>query len=199
MRSPDVVRPDDVWTNAGARAGDVILLTKPIGTGVIATAVKFGRCEDATLAGAMASMQQTNRQAAELLMNAAPSVHACTDVTGFGLVGHAFEMASASGVTIEIALESVPWLPGARDLALGNRTGGLVNNRAHFGPAVREGALAPDILALAFDPQTSGGLLVSVDAAEAGRITESLSAAGVPAAVIGRVVPPAGDVRIVLA
>ncbi len=160
-----LVSPDAVWTNAGARVGDVLVLTKPLGTGIIATAAKFGRTDEGTLAGAIASMQRTNRAAAEALLAVPGAVHGCTDVTGFGLAGHACEMATASGVTIEIALQTVPLLPGARDLALGNRTGGLVNNRAHFGSSVAEGALDADLLALAFDPQTSGGLLAAVDAA----------------------------------
>jgi selenide,water dikinase len=190
-----LVSPDAVWTNAGARVGDVLVLTKPVGTGIIATAAKFGRTDAPTLDRAIASMQQTNRAAAEALLAAGAAVHGCTDVTGFGLAGHACEMAAASGVTIEIAVAAVPLLPGARELALGNRTGGLVNNRAHFGASVAEGALAADLLALAFDPQTSGGLLAAVDAAAADRVMASLATAGVDAAIVGRVTPWDGDPR----
>jgi len=193
-----LVSPDAVWTNAGARVGDALVLTKPLGTGIIATAAKFGRTDEGTLAGAIASMQRTNRAAAEALLAVPGAVHGCTDVTGFGLAGHACEMATASGVTIEIALKTVPLLPGARGLALGNRTGGLVNNRAHFGAVVAEGALDADLLALAFDPQTSGGLLAAVDAAAVEAVMASLATAGVDATVVGQVIGFTGDRRVVL-
>ena len=194
-----LVSPSAVWTNAGARVGDVLVLTKPVGTGVIATAAKFGRTDEETLAGAMASMQRTNRAAAEALLALPGLVHGCTDVTGFGLAGHACELATASGVTIELTLADVPLLPGARALALGNKTGGLVNNRAHFGRAIEEGELPADLLALAFDPQTSGGLLASIEAAHAGEALAALEAAGVHAAIVGRVAPQSGERRVMLA
>ncbi|MBA2353723.1 MAG: selenide, water dikinase SelD [Acidobacteria bacterium] len=178
--------PDAIWTNGGARAGDVLILTKPIGTGVIATAAKFDRTDAVTLAGAIASMQRTNRDAAELLSRLA-DVHGCTDVTGFGLAGHASEMATAGVVSLHLAMADVPLLPGARALALGNRTGGLVNNRTHFGPSVRLGPLPDDLAALAFDPQTSGGLLASVAAYSAPAACRALRDAGIDAAIVGHV------------
>jgi selenide, water dikinase len=193
-----LVSPSAVWTNAGAQAGDVLILTKALGTGIIATAAKFGRTDAATLAGAMASMQSTNRLAADVLRRLGGAVHGCTDVTGFGLAGHACEMASASDVMFEIDLAVVPLLPGARDLALGNRTGGLVNNRAHFGTAVDEGTMPADLVALAFDPQTSGGLLASVDAGAAATAVATLADAGIAAAIIGRVTDAGGPTRITL-
>ncbi|AMY13031.1 Selenide, water dikinase [Luteitalea pratensis] len=193
-----LVAPAAVWTNAGARAGDVLIVTKALGTGVIATAAKFGRTDADVLAGAMTSMQGTNRVAAEVLRGLPGVVHGCTDVTGFGLVGHASEMATASGVAFEIDAAALPVLPGARDLALGNRTGGLVNNRAHFGAVVDAGTVPPDLLALAFDPQTSGGLLASVDAASAETILAALGDAGVTAARVGRVVPATLPTRVFL-
>lgn len=191
-----LVSPDAVWTNAGARVGDLLILTKALGTGVIATAAKFGRTDAAVLDGAMASMQSTNRAAAEALLRVPGAVHGCTDITGFGLVGHACEMASASGVAFEIDVPALPVLPGARALALGNRTGGLVNNRAHFGALVDEGAVASDLLALAFDPQTSGGLLAAVDPAVAVTVMACLADAGVPAATVGRVVAATSPTRV---
>ena len=193
-----LVSPDAVWTNAGARPGDVLVLTKPLGTGIIATAAKFGRTDEAVLAGALASMQQTNRAAAEVLLGIPGAVHGCTDVTGFGLAGHGFEMATASDVALEISSAAIPILPGALDLALGNRTGGLVNNHAHFGAAVDAGSLAPELLALVFDPQTSGGLLASVDEGAAGRLIDGLTAAGVAAVVLGRVVSASGGARVIV-
>jgi len=193
-----LVAPDAVWTNAGARAGDVLILTKALGTGVIATAAKFGRTDDAVLQGALASMQSTNRVAADVLRGLTGAVHGCTDVTGFGLAGHACEMATASGVAFEIDVAAVPLLPGARDLALGNRTGGLVNNRGHFGAAVAEGSVAPDLLALSFDPQTSGGLLASVDEASAEGVLAALTSAGVAAVRVGRVIAGTAPTRVYL-
>jgi selenide,water dikinase len=182
-----LVSPEAIWTNGGARVGDALVLTKAIGTGVIATAGKFGRTDTATIAGAVASMQRTNREAADVLHRHAEHVHGCTDVTGFGLAGHGCELAAASGVRLEIAMGEVPMLAGARGLALGNRTGGMVNNRAHFGDSVDVTGLPEDLAALAFDPQTSGGLLVSVAAAVAAAIVDELVAAGLPAARIGQV------------
>lgn len=189
------VSPDAVWTNGGARAGDVLVLTKPLGTGVIATAGKFGRAEADVLAGAMASMQRTNRAAAEAISTVGAAVHACTDVTGFGLAGHACEMASASRVRLVVRMTEDALLPGARALALGNKTGGMVNNRAFFGARIRvdEQALPADLVAMAFDPQTSGGLLAAVDPSSADAALQALSAAGVPAIAIGRVEPASSD------
>jgi selenide,water dikinase len=193
-----LVSPDAVWTNAGARSGDVLILTKPLGTGVIATAAKFERTDAETLAGAMASMQRTNRAAADALLAVPGAVHGCTDVTGFGLAGHACEMATASDVTIEITLATVPLLPGARALALGNRTGGMVNNRAHFGAAVHEGEVPADLLALAFDPQTSGGLLAAVEPSLVDAVLASLGSRGVDAVAVGRVAPVSSATRVFL-
>lgn len=193
-----LVSPAAVWTNAGARVGDVLVLTKPLGTGVITTAAKFGRTDDRTLEAAMASMQRTNRAAAEALLTLPGAVHGCTDVTGFGLAGHACELATASDVTIEITMSAVPLLPGAHDLALGNKTGGMVNNRAHFGASIGEGDLPAELRALAFDPQTSGGLLAAVDANQVDAIVAALAAAGVTAAVVGRVATASESTRVAL-
>lgn len=191
--------PHAVWTNGGARPGDALVLTKAIGTGVVATAAKFNRTDAETLASAIVSMQQTNRAAATALASIAGAVHACTDVTGFGLAGHACEMATASDVAIRIDLARVPLLPGARALALGNRTGGMANNRAHFGQAIffDEAALPADLLALAFDPQTSGGLLAAVDPGTVDDVVAALAREGVAGSVVGRV-DQAGPVRVIL-
>ena len=193
-----LVDPAAVWTNAGARVGDVLLLTKALGTGVIATAAKFNRTDAAVLEGALRSMQGTNRVAAEVLRGLPGAVHGCTDVTGFGLVGHACEMATASDVAFEINVLALPLLPGARELALGIRTGGLVNNRSQFRAAVDEGDVPPDLLALAFDPQTSGGLLASVEAGSAGAVLTALGDAGVTAARVGHVVAASSPARVFL-
>jgi selenide, water dikinase len=183
-----VVSPDAVWTNAGARPGDVLFLTKPLGTGVIATAVKGARSSREATEAAIAVMVQLNRDAAEALMTLpARSVHACTDVTGFGLVGHGSEMARASGVTLSIDVDAVPLIPGALDLA-SNRSGGLRTNEGHFAGNVDAAAgVNPAVLSILFDPQTSGGLLAAVDRAAAGQAAAAFEAAGVLAARVGEV------------
>jgi selenide,water dikinase len=185
-----VVAPDAVWTNAGARPGDVLFLTKPLGTGVIATAIKRGRASDATIEAATEVMLRLNRDAAEALMTLpAGSVHACTDITGFGLAGHASEMAHASGVAIAIDVQAVPLIPGALELA-SNQSGGLKSNSGHFAEGV-SGAdrVEPRLVSLLFDPQTSGGLLAAIDRASADHAAAALAAAGVTAARVGDVVP----------
>lgn len=167
-----LVHPEKVWANAGARPGDVLSLTKPLGTGVIGTAIKRGLAHDDHIAAAVESMARLNR-------TENVEAHACTDITGFGLLGHAREMALASGVTLEIDSSRVPLLPGALDYSLaGAHPGGLHNNRNFASCAVRFlSNLAPEVEALLYDPQTSGGLLLS----------QSPEAAQGP--IIGRVLP----------
>jgi len=191
------VDPDRILTNAGARPGDVLFLTKAIGTGVVGTAIKFERAPAASVDAAVASMLALNRAGAEGLASVGAAVHGCTDITGFGLIGHASEMAAASGATIVIEAASVPLLPGVRGLVAGNRAGGLKSNEAYFPAAVRGGACDDDLLWLLYDPQTSGGLLASVAPAEAGAVRRALAARGVLAAEIGRV-EAASDVRLVI-
>jgi selenide,water dikinase len=183
------VDPRRVWSNAGARAGDLLVLTKAIGTGVIATAIKFGRAPAEAAGAAVASMTQLNRAAATALMGLPPgAVHGCTDVTGFGLVGHAVEMAQASGVTITLAIDAVPLLAGALDLVDKNTPGGGRTNAAHFGASVSMAAgLDPRRVQLVHDPQTSGGLLASVAPDAAAEALERLAAAGVTASLVGTV------------
>jgi selenide,water dikinase len=181
------IDPSRVLSNAGARPGDVLFLTKPVGTGIVGTAIKFDRV-DATLAGeAVRSMQTLNRAAAEALQTLHPgAVHACTDVTGFGLIGHATEMARASGVTIAIGAGVVPLFPGVLEIAEQNRSGGMGSNQEHFAPSthVEPGVDRVREIVL-YDPQTSGGLLIAADAASADEVAACLSRAGVPARAIG--------------
>jgi len=176
-----LVHPDRVKANAGARAGDALVFTKAIGTGVIGTALKRGTARESDVAAAVESMLKLNRAACEEML--AYDVHGCTDITGFGLIGHAREMAVASKVTIEIAVEQVRLLPGALDYArAGAVPGGLNNNREFAACAVdvsRE--MPPELEALMYDPQTSGGLLYTLPEAEAARLTRAYR--------IGRVLP----------
>ena len=181
------VDPARMWTNAGAKAGDVLLLTKPIGTGIIGTAIKFGRAGDEVVARAVASMRMLNKAAAEALQPLA--VHACTDITGFGLIGHATEMAVASGVSLEIDAATVPLIEGVEPLVAGNTSGGLNSNRAYFsGQVAVESAEATARLDLFFDPQTSGGLFVALPADAAAPALAALAARGVTGTLVGRVV-----------
>jgi selenide, water dikinase len=181
------IDPSRILSNAGARPGDVLFLTKPVGTGIVGTAIKFDRVGSALAAEAVRSMQTLNRGAGEALQRLdAGAVHACTDVTGFGLIGHATEMARASGVTIVIGAGGVPLFSGVLDIAELNRSGGMGSNQEHFAPSTH---VEPDVDRLheivLYDPQTSGGLLIAADAASADEVAVCLSRAGVTARPIG--------------
>jgi len=194
------VDPDRVWSNAGAKPGGTIVLTKPIGTGIIATAIKHGRAPADVAEAAIVSMCQLNgRASAALAALGSGSVQACTDVTGFGLIGHATEVARASGVTLQIDLAALPWLPGTLDLAGAHTTGGGQSNRTHFGPTTVVGREASGAEAAAlYDPQTSGGLFAILSPERATEALDLLSRAGVTAWVIGEVLArDAADVRVV--
>jgi selenide,water dikinase len=185
------VDPTRILANAGARGGDVLFLTKSIGTGVIATALKFERAPSDAIEAAVRSMTTLNRAAAEAMeLLPVDAVHACTDITGFGLIGHASEVAAASGMTLEIDAAAVPLIPGALALVEGNVPGGGRTNRQHFEPGVSvQTAADPRILDLLFDPQTSGGLLIAVSPVHAEAAAAIFAQAGVSASVIGRVTP----------
>ena len=184
------VDPDQMLTNAGARVEDVLLLTKPLGTGIVATAIKKGRCPERVEEAAVISMVRLNGPAAEILWDVGGDrVRACTDITGFGLIGHGSEIAAASGVTLRFEASHLPLLPGVPPLVRRNRTGGGDSNEAHFGPRVMlSPGLDASMRALVSDPQTSGGLLVSVAPDRADAALEALVRAGVPAARVGTVV-----------
>lgn len=171
------VHPDRVKTNAGARAGDALIFTKRIGTGVIATALKRGIAAGADVRGATDSMLMLNREACERMLEF--DVHACTDVTGFGLIGHAREMAVASGVSLEIDAGRVQWLPGALDYARqGAIAGGLKNNREFAASCVETVHEIPrEVEDLLYDPQTSGGLLIALPERDAAQLENRLAGA----------------------
>ena len=165
------IHPDRIKANAGARPGDALVFTKRLGTGVIGTALKRGIAQESHVAASIESMLTLNRAAGEEMLRY--DTHGCTDVTGFGLIGHAREMALASHVTLEIALDSLQFLPGALEYARAGATpGGLYNNRDFAGCAVealRE--VAPEVEALLYDPQTSGGLLITMPESDAARFS----------------------------
>jgi selenide,water dikinase len=184
------IDPARMLANAGARAGDALVLTKPLGTGVIATALKFDRAPEAVVQGAVRSMVTLNEAAARALLSLpAGAVHACTDITGFGLLGHASEMAAASGCTLEIEGRAVPLLEGARALVRGNVPGGGRTNQQHFGRGVETApGIDADLHQLLYDPQTSGGLLASIDPRHVQAGLRALADVGVSGHLIGRAI-----------
>jgi selenide,water dikinase len=200
-----LIDPERVLTNAGAVAGDTLILTKPIGTGVITTGIKQGKAKPEWVANAVESMTTLNRTASRLVLEHA-GVHAMTDVTGFGLMGHGRELALGSGMRIEIVVEQVPRIEGAREaVRLGTIPAGLLANRefAECISADAPGSQIPDDMRiLLYDPQTAGGLLVSVAADSADAFLGSLRSAGLNAARIGSVLGPytsgAGEPAILL-
>ena len=182
------IHPRDIVTNRGALAGDALLLTKPVGTGVISTAIKFGKADEATIKASLDTMLLAGREAASAMVEA--GAHAATDVTGFALLGHAWELARASGVTLEIEAARVPLIPGAVELAAaGMLTSGDKSNRAYVGDDVRLGeGISKELASLLFDPQTAGGLLISIDAGRADELLSRLRESYSDAALIGRAV-----------
>jgi len=176
-----LLHPDRIWTNTGARAGDLLFLSKPLGTGIITTGVKYGKTSDPVLAGAIEVMTQLNRETAEVAR--AGTVHGATDITGYGFAGHAFELAKGSGVTLSINTEAVPILPGTRELARrGLLPGGIMTNRDYVGDTVSWGSVDELHQNIFLDPQTSGGLLLSVPEESAARLQAC-------ATLVGRVEP----------
>ena len=191
-----VIHPQRIWKNVGACPGDALLLSKPIGTGVISTALKQGRAEEAWVAASTASMTRLNRDAADALHeidDAAPGqrpIHAVTDVTGFGLLGHAREMAIGSGVSLKLDHTRVAYLPGAVEASRAKCfSGGMKNNREFIeGCAGFLDSVPEEFQALLYDPQTSGGLLASIAPEFAAAAQAALERRGVSAQIIGEVV-----------
>jgi selenide,water dikinase len=184
-----LIDPRKVLANTGAQPGDSLLLTKAIGTGVISTAIKKEKAESSWVDAATTSMTTLNQKAAELLANGAYEVHGLTDVTGFGLIGHARELALASQVSLRLYAPRVPVLPGALEcVRAGYTPGGLKANR-DFAECLVEYAdgVAEDLKTLLFDPQTAGGLLISIAAKDAKVLVADLRQLGLPAAHVGDV------------
>jgi selenide,water dikinase len=185
------VHPDGYWSKAGARPGDALFLTKPLGTGLILQAARAGRRHASGLEEATQWMTVLNRGAAEALRPFAP--HAVTDVTGFGLLGHAHELADRSGVRVRLDAQALPPMAGALELAAeGVRTGGDPRNREYVAPHFEHDGASEDRLALAYDPQTAGGLLVALPAEKGVVLEAAFAAAGLFLRRIGRVEPGAG-------
>ena len=191
------VHPDEIITNAGARPGDVLILTKAIGTGFVTTANRAGKCSSEVLDAAIASMIQLNDVASKVARQF--NAHAATDITGFGLAGHGREMADASGVTLQIELASLPILPGAIDAAKAGHVTRANGATREFLKSKMQFAETADrfLQQFLFDPQTSGGLLIAVDAEQADDCVSALHQGNIKAATkVGSVVERQGDCSI---
>lgn len=190
------VHPARIITKGGAVPGDRLILTKPLGTGVVTTALKNGQADPMHVDAAVASMSRLNRDASRLAREY--GVHAMTDITGYSLLGHGHEMAHLGGVDFEINFRALRWLPGAEKYAeRGIFPGGMGRNQDYFGSWVRfDERLAEHSMQLLFDPETSGGLLMAVDPARAEALLAALIDAGESAAMIGSVHPGDGFIRI---
>ena len=191
------VHPDRIVSNAGARVGDALVLTKPIGTGVLTTALKKGTLEPGRLAAVTSLMKRLNRTASRLMLEW--DAHGCTDVTGYGLLGHLREMTAASGVDAEVRLSDVPWIEGAHEhAAAGDKPGGLSANRQFLESSLKvEGRVDPVELELLHDPQTSGGLLIALPPENAQGFLAALHTEGeTEAAVIGAFTAGAGRIVV---
>lgn len=182
-------RPEQILTNNNAKPGDLLILTKPLGTGILTTAMKAGLLTPSSEATVIESMIALNKRAYEL-MSRYP-VHSCTDVTGFGLLGHTYEMASGSQASILLEAKSIPILPNTREMAkMGIIPAGAYSNRNYLvGEVVADSVIPLDLLDALYDPQTSGGLLISLPEKEAYKLLAELKGEIPHAEIIGQVIP----------
>jgi selenide,water dikinase len=184
------VDPQNIWTNMGARPGDVIVLTKPLGTGVIATAIRAGKAQSSWIESAINVMRRLNKGAAASLATLGPAIHSVTDVTGFGFLGHALEMANASGVSLRFDSGKIELIEGALECVRGGYiAGGLKKNQEFAGDCIRfANGVSSELQKLLLDPQTSGGLLVSIQPEYAGEACSRLVKNGCSAMQVGNAV-----------
>lgn len=184
MAVTGVIHPDKVIRNVGVQEGDALILTKPLGTGIISTALKKGKAPKESIEEAVDSMTTLNKTASEIMRNY--PVHACSDVTGYGLLGHAMEMASGSSVTLVLESAKLPLMHGATRLAeKGYLTGGCKRNRDYLKDKITiDKSIGGGLVEVALDPQTSGGLLIALAERDAARLLEALRAGGIKAATI---------------
>ena len=180
-------RPEEILTNSGAKPGDLLVLTKPVGTGVLSTAAKAELLTDGQMKEMIGLMSTLNKGAQEVMLPLKPS--ACTDITGFGLLGHVNELAEGSGVTVQLWADTVPFASGALELAQdGIIPAGAYRNRNYLEGKVKvEEAVALEVSDLLFDPQTAGGLLISIPEERGVELARRLNDRGIPGAVIGQV------------
>ena len=180
------VHPDHLWKNTGARTGDVLVLTKPLGTGVLTTAVKAELASEEELLEAVRIMTTLNKYARDAVRHL--HVHACTDITGFGLAGHALEMAKGSRKTFLLHMDAIPVMEAAKDYAaMGLIPAGAYRNRDFAGEHIQFRKKDMVMEDLVFDPQTSGGLLLSISYKDRDEVQKALSALELPSAIIGEV------------
>ena len=195
-----VIHPDKVLLNRGAKVGDKLILTKPLGTGIVSTALKGGLADEALVAKSIKYMTTLNKEAAEL-MREMPDVHACTDITGFGFLGHACEMIEDSDVGMMIYASSVPFFPEIREFVeMGVVPGGLHRNRQYRSKLIEVDPSCPDwIVDILFDPQTAGGLLIALPESQAEMLVGKMHSRGITeAAIVGEVISePKGKIRII--
>jgi selenide, water dikinase len=186
-----MIDPQRVWTNSGARVGDKLILTKPLGTGVISTAIKKGQAQQGWIDAASASMTTLNAQAAAIASSRKFEVHAATDITGFGLIGHGREMAVGSGVSLRIDADRVPALPGAMECIEAKFIPGGLNANREFAECMvsYSNGIPDERKTLLFDPQTAGGLLLSVAPQSSAELVFQLKSEGVSAVEVGEVIP----------
>jgi selenide,water dikinase len=194
-----IVHPEKIFTNAGAKPGDLLVLTKPLGTGIVSTALKGGIASKEAVTSMVETMVALNRKASEW-MQTFPA-HACTDITGFSFIGHALEMAIASQVGMVIHSKDIPLLPEAMEYArLGLLTGGGHSNRQFFSCRVEaDPGLSPPLMDILYDPQTSGGLLISLSSDRAQNLVETLEKeAQMDAWIVGQAVESSpGKIQII--
>lgn len=181
-----IVHPDEIWRNRGIQPGDLLFLTKPLGSGIIATALKRGALPEEYEQIAVDAMATLNKAPWQVLRQYKATVHACTDVTGFGFLGHLSEMVQGGGCSVTVFADALPLLPGALDFAVKKFVpGGTNRNREFFGKHTSFAANVPAVYqTLMFDAQTSGGLLVAVPEGEADGLIKAMSAAGVAATIV---------------
>ena len=195
-----VIHPEKVLLNRGGRVGDKLILTKPLGTGIVSTALKGGVADETLVMKSIVTMTTLNKTAAEIV-GKTQDVHACTDITGFGFLGHAAEMIEGSEVGIVIHALSVPYIPGIREFVeMGIVPGGLHRNRAFRNSIIEVSPECPDwMVDILFDPQTAGGLLIVVSADQAESLIEKMHDQGISdAAIVGEIVAePEGKIRLV--
>lgn len=195
-----VIHPQKVLRNRGAKAGDKLILTKPLGTGIVSTAIKGGVAEEALITESLLSMITLNKKAGELIAQT-PEIHACTDVTGFGFIGHTCEMIEGTEVGVVIHAALVPYFQGIQELTtMGMLPGGLYRNKNFRLNMVEIDPHCPKWLVdILFDPQTSGGLLAALPASKAEELIKTMHAHGINnAAIVGDVVAsPKGKIRII--
>jgi selenide,water dikinase len=196
-----VIHPDKVVLNRGAKIGDRLILTKPLGTGIVSTALKAGMAESSLIAKSVNSMTTLNKMAAELMLEAA-DLHAATDITGFGFLGHACEMVEESDIGMLVYASKVPFFPEVQKLAeKGIMPGGLHRNKKFRMSMIDVDASCPEwLLDVLFDPQTAGGLLISLPPDQADKLLVKMHREGIgDAAIVGEIIDlPAGRIKVVL-